>query len=81
SGGVRKNATPAKHRGKKETGQVKWFRGSKGYGFITPDNGGEDYFVHRSSVKNGNLNQGDRVEFVVTKDDKGRIAAENVVKI
>ena len=63
-------------------GTVKWFKNEKGFGFISQD-GGEDVFVHHSSIQMDgykSLNEGDRVEFTVTKGDKG-LKAENVVKI
>ncbi len=63
----------------KETGTVKWFNGSKGYGFIQREQG-EDVFVHFSAiVADGyrNLEEGQRVEFVVTQGQKGP-QAENV---
>lgn len=66
----------------KVTGEVKWFRGSKGFGFIVPDGGGPECFVHRSAIQDGgSLSQGDRVEYNVTEDAKGRVAAESVVKL
>lgn len=61
------------------TGTVKWFNGSKGYGFIAPDNGGEDVFVHYSAIQAAgyrNLDEGDRVEFSVEDGKKGLQAAE-----
>ncbi|HVZ80781.1 MAG TPA: cold-shock protein [bacterium] len=63
-------------------GTVKWFKNEKGFGFISQD-GGEDVFVHHSSIQMDGyktLNEGDRVEFNVTRGDKG-LKAENVVKI
>jgi CspA family cold shock protein len=61
-------------------GTVKWFDESKGYGFITPEDGSKDCFVHRSVVPNGgSLAEGKKVEFEVIKDDRGRVAAANVV--
>ena len=63
-------------------GTVKWFKNEKGFGFISQD-GGEDVFVHHSSIQADgykSLNEGDRVEFQVVKGDKG-LKAENVVKI
>ncbi len=61
------------------TGTVKWFNGSKGYGFIAPDNGGEDVFVHYSAIQAAgyrNLDEGDRVEFSVEEGKKGLQAAD-----
>ncbi len=55
-------------------GKVKWFNDQKGYGFITPEDGSKDLFVHFSGVKgNGfkSLAEGDQVEFEVTDSDKG----------
>ncbi len=65
------------------TGVVKWFNDDKGFGFITPDDGSKDCFVHYSAIDgNGfrSLAEGDRVEFEVTQGQKGP-AAENVRKI
>jgi len=60
------------------TGTVKWFDGSKGYGYITPEQG-EDVFVHYSAINDGrlrNLNVGDQVEFSVEDDPRGPLAVE-----
>lgn len=65
------------------TGTVKWFNDQKGFGFITPENGQKDCFVHFSAIQsNGfrSLAEGDRVEFEVVQGQKGP-AAENVVKL
>ncbi|GBD31688.1 MAG: cold-shock protein CspC [Gemmatimonadales bacterium] len=62
------------------TGKVKWFNESKGFGFITRDDGQKDCFVHYSAIQgNGfkTLREGDRVEFDVVQGQKGP-AADNV---
>ncbi len=64
------------------TGTVKWFNDSKGFGFIAPDDGGKDVFVHHSVIQAEgfkSLAEGDKVEFEVVEDAKGR-KAETVVK-
>jgi CspA family cold shock protein len=58
---------------------VKWFNATKGYGFIAPDDGSKDVFVHFSSIKMEGyayLEEGDRVEFSVEQSPKGPQAAE-----
>ena len=65
------------------TGKVKWFNDQKGFGFITPDNGKKDCFVHHSAIQATGfktLGEGDAVEFDVVQGQKGP-AAENVSKI
>lgn len=65
------------------TGTVKWFNGTKGYGFIAPDDGSEDVFVHFSAIQGEgyrNLDEGDRVEFTVEEGRKG-LQAASVVKL
>ena len=60
------------------TGIVKWFNDSKGFGFITPDDGGEDLFAHFSAIQmNGfkTLHEGQRVSFEVTEGPKGKQAS------
>ncbi|HUW18684.1 MAG TPA: cold-shock protein [Sedimentisphaerales bacterium] len=59
------------------TGTVKWFNGQKGYGFISPDDGGEDLFVHHSEIKGAgyaDLNEGQKVDFQVGQGKKGPCA-------
>lgn len=60
------------------TGTVKWFSDSKGYGFITPDGGGENVFAHFSAIRMRSfksLKEGQRVSFDVTEGPKGKQAA------
>jgi CspA family cold shock protein len=62
------------------SGIVKWFNGQKGYGFIQPDNGGKDLFVHISAVERAglsSLNEGAKVTFDVVPN-KGKESAENL---
>ncbi len=60
------------------TGIVKWFDASKGFGFITPDDGGKDLFVHHSEIQSGGdyatLNDGQKVEYEVGQGQKGPCA-------
>lgn len=63
--------------GNKQTGTVKWFNDAKGFGFITPDGGGEDLFAHFSSIQmNGfkTLKEGQRVSFEIAQGPKGQQA-------
>jgi cold shock protein len=81
--GARGSNTPTLHRIKEGTeseegsmpvGVVKWFNDQRGYGFITPDEGEKDVFVHSSGVQGtgqGSLREGQRVEFEVTQGEKG----------
>ena len=63
-------------------GTVKWFNATKGYGFIQPDDGGNDVFVHISAVERAgmqSLNEGQKVSFDVVADRRtGKSAAENL---
>ncbi len=61
------------------TGTVKWFNDAKGFGFITPDEGGEDLFAHFSSIEMPgfkSLKEGQRVEFDVVQGPKGKQASK-----
>ena len=64
------------------TGTVKWFNAEKGYGFIQPDEGGKDVFVHISAVEQAglrNLQEGQKVDFEVVADRRsGKSAAANL---
>ncbi len=63
------------------SGTVKWFNSSKGFGFITPDEGGKDLFVHHSEVQTSGyatLDEGQKVEYEVGEGQKGP-CAKNVV--
>jgi CspA family cold shock protein len=56
-----------------QTGTVKWFNGQKGFGFIQPDQGGPDVFVHISAVERaglGSLNEGQKIGFELEKDQR-----------
>jgi CspA family cold shock protein len=60
--------------GEMPTGTVKWFNSEKGYGFITPEDGGKDLFVHFSGIDGEgyrSLNEGQRVEYTATQGAKG----------
>ncbi len=65
-----------------QTGTVKWFNATKGYGFITPDQGGPDAFVHISAVERsglGDLYEGQKVSFDLVSDRKtGKASAEDL---
>ncbi len=63
------------------SGTVKWFRADKGYGFITPDDGGDDLFVHHSDIKTSGyatLDEEQKVEYEVGEGRKG-LCAKNVI--
>jgi cold shock protein len=64
------------------TGVVKWFNGQKGYGFIQPDDGGKDVFVHISAVERSglsHLNEGQKISFELKADRRtGKMNADNL---
>lgn len=64
------------------TGTVKWFNATKGFGFIQPDDGGQDVFVHISAVEQAglrNLTEGQQISFEPMKNSRsGKVAAENL---
>jgi CspA family cold shock protein len=67
-----------KVKGSMPVGTVKWFSAEKGYGFITPDEGGKDVFVHYSAIQADgyrSLNEGQKVEYEVVQGQKGPQAA------
>jgi CspA family cold shock protein len=67
----------------RKTGVVKWFNGQKGYGFVTPDDGSKDVFVHHTAILGEgykDLDEGDRIEFNVEPSEKGPKAAQ-VIKL
>ena len=62
-------------------GTVKWFNSSKGFGFINPDDGGDDLFVHHSEIKttgSASLDEGQKVDFEVGQGQKGPCATSVV---
>ena len=63
------------------TGTVKWFNPTKGFGFIEPESGGNDVFVHISAVERAGistLNEGDRIEYELAKGQNGKSSAEDL---
>ncbi|MEO6067217.1 MAG: cold shock domain-containing protein [Gemmatimonadota bacterium] len=67
----------------KTTGTVKWFNEAKGFGFITPEGGAKDCFVHHTAIQGQGfktLGEGEKVEFEIVEGQKGP-AAQNVVRV
>jgi CspA family cold shock protein len=65
-------------------GTVKWFNTTKGYGFIAPDDGAKDVFVHISAVTRsgiGSLHEGQRISFELERGQQGRVAAVNLKQV
>lgn len=76
-GKVRLQACKAEGEAQVAEGTVKWFSSTKGYGFITPDDGGDDLFVHHSDVNMtgyASLDEGQKVQFEVGEGKKGPCA-------
>ena len=67
------------------TGTVKWFNSEKGYGFIEPDEGGKDVFVHISAVERAglrSLSDGQKISFEIVQDRRsGKSAADNITTV
>jgi len=65
-------------------GTVKWFNTQKGYGFIQPEDGSKDVFVHISAVERsgiGNLHEGQKVSFELDREQRGKISAVNLRQV
>jgi len=66
------------------TGTVKWFNATKGFGFIQPDNGGPDAFVHISAVERAgldNLREGERIQYELVRGKTGKSSAEGLKRV
>ena len=65
-------------------GTVKWFNATKGFGFIQPDNGGPDAFVHISAVERAgldNLREGERIQYELVRGKTGKSSAEGLKRV
>jgi len=66
------------------TGTVKWFNSQKGFGFVQPDDGTKDVFVHISAVERsgiGNLNEGQKISYDIERGQQGRTSAVNLKQV
>ncbi len=66
------------------TGTVKWFNDSKGFGFIPPESGGPDAFVHISAVERAGLDslrEGERIQYELVRGKNGKSSAENLKRV
>jgi CspA family cold shock protein len=74
----------SKARTKMTIGTVKWFNSQKGYGFIQPEDGSKDVFVHISAVERaglGNLHEGQKVSFELERGQQGKTSAVNLQQV
>ncbi len=71
-------------REKLSTGTVKWFNASKGFGFIVPDDGSAEVFVHHSNIEvegYRSLNEGQKVQYELVKGKDGKTSADNLKSV
>ena len=67
-----------------QTGTVKWFNLAKGYGFITPERGGPDAFVHISAIERAGLEglrEGERIQYELVRNKNGKSSAEDLRRV
>jgi cold shock protein len=73
--------TKKQRRGLMPSGTVKWFNAMKGFGFVEPDDGGKDVFLHISAVERsgiGTPREGQRISYDLERDQRGRVSATNL---